>query len=110
MTRAERNEFWKQQVDEYAASGMSVRSYCQQQGIKEHQLGYWLRKQRHISVAGDGDAGGNGGWLPLRVVDGLAEAKSRGVCLRIGRVELMVERGFDAELLTAVLRVAGAAC
>ena len=37
---------WTSIVSDFNQSGLSIRKYCQQKNILEHQLGYQLRKRK----------------------------------------------------------------
>ncbi len=37
---------WTTVVRDFDQSGLSIRRYCQQKNIPEHQLGYYLRKRK----------------------------------------------------------------
>jgi hypothetical protein len=39
---------WKALIKEFETSGLNARQFSQQKQIKEHQLGYQLRKRRPI--------------------------------------------------------------
>ena len=36
--------FWELHVRQWQASGLSQVKYCEQHGLRAHQLGYWNRK------------------------------------------------------------------
>ena len=64
-------------------------------GLRPNQLWYWLRK-----FSTEANQPQNGRWIQL---DSLAPTGS-GVVLRIGNVALEVQRGFDPQVLTEVIR------
>ena len=42
--KAEQNRLWKQQLEEWTASGMSAKGWCRQQGMPYYKFRYWKRK------------------------------------------------------------------
>jgi len=104
----ERTAYWKQQVEAFEKSGMSRIAFCEQNQLKIYGLDYWRRRFSEPIRAG-ADAK-TSGWIPLQVKDNAAQEKAESICLRIGKVEIEISRGFDQELLAEVLRVVGPAC
>ena len=98
MTRAELREVWRERVAAFRASGMSVRRWCAEQGIKEHQLRYWLRRL-------DSDDTPGPRWIPVTLNGAGPWEEARGLVIRIGRATIEVEPGFDRTLLADVVRV-----
>lgn len=48
--RAERREFWREAVRLWADSGLSVREFCNREGLAEHAFYSWRRKLRPESI------------------------------------------------------------
>ncbi|MCR2831165.1 hypothetical protein NR402_12855 [Acidithiobacillus ferrooxidans] len=44
MTKDEKAAYWRQQVDGFQASGLSVKNYCAQEGIAVATLHYWRKR------------------------------------------------------------------
>ncbi len=105
---AEIIEYWQQQVRGYQESGVSRREYCQQHQIPIHRLGYWQRKLKKQAIRSLEKK--RMGWIPLQLCEEDPSNRDTGIRLRIGRVIVEVERGFDRQLLAEVLEVVGAAC
>ena len=101
----ETTAYWKQQVQEFGKSGLTRTAYCEQNQIKLFQFDYWRHK-----LSKPKGANSRPGWIPLRINDNGSREKSGGICLRIGKLEIEVRRGFDLELLAEVIRVVGPAC
>src|SRR5690606_10254815 len=87
----------------FRASGMSVRSWCAEQGIKEHQLRYWLRRL-------DSDDTQGPRWIPVTLNGAGPWEEARGLVIRIGRATIEVGPGFDRTLLADVVRVLTHCC
>ncbi|MDD5002729.1 MAG: hypothetical protein WC934_10455 [Acidithiobacillus sp.] len=50
MTKGEKAAYWRQQVDAFQASGLSVKNYCAQAGVAVATLHYW--RKRFADAAG----------------------------------------------------------
>lgn len=98
MTRVERREVWRERVRAFRASGQSVRSWCAEHGVKEHQLRYWLRRLHPADAPGPQ-------WIPVTLHGAGGWQETGGVLIRIGRATIEVEAGFDRTLLADVVRV-----
>ena len=48
----EKIEYWKQHDEEQRRSGLSIRAYCEQHQLKNHNLNYWREKFRRESEKG----------------------------------------------------------
>ncbi len=103
----ERAAYWKQQVEAFEKSEMSRFSFCEQNQLKIYGLDYWRRKfskleRKHADAKSE--------WIPLQVKDNAGQEKAASICLRVGKLEIEIRRGFDRELLAEVLRVVGPTC
>lgn len=95
MTEKTKQELWAERIEDFLASGLSQRAWCEQQGLRPNQLRYWLRKFRAETGPGTHIR-----WVSL---DAIAPS-GLGVSLRIGNVMLEIQRGFDQEVLAGVIR------
>ena len=93
--RQELRELWAERIDDFGASGLGQRAWSREHGLRPNQLWYWLRK-----FETETNQPQNGIWIQL---DSLAPTGS-SVVLRIGNVALEVQRGFDPQALTEVIR------
>lgn len=107
MTRIELRAMWRQRIEAFYESGMSVRAWCRAQGIKEHQARYWLRRFSPARQAAEETAGE---WVSVSVWPDEPALEDDLVVVRIGRASIEVRPGFDAELLVDVVKALSAAC
>lgn len=98
MSKQELREIWSARVAEFKASGQSVPAWCEDHGLKPHQLRYWLRKEKESSKPTE--------WIPLNP----AGSSETAVTLRVGHIALEVRPGFDPNLLLSVVKTLTALC
>jgi len=98
----DREEFWRKAMAEARGSGQSVRAFCHERGLKENLFYHWRREIR----TRDAEAGDRAGFVELFRAAG--QESRAGVSIRIGeRISIVLERGFDAAALKAVLVAVG---
>jgi hypothetical protein len=94
---AGKEEFWRATIAEAVSSGQSVGEFCQQRGLKAHQFYGWRRELR----LRDGEATDRSGFVELVRP---AVGNGTGVSIRIDdRLSIVLQRGFDREVLRAAL-------
>jgi transposase-like protein len=106
MTHARSREQWQARVLDYESSGLTMRTWCERNGVRDGKLRYWLKKAR--------DARQSQSWAGVEVLDEGVYEPSTGlepkVTVRIGAAVIEVRAGFNQSLLSEVLRVVVAAC
>lgn len=95
MTREERRGYWEQRLAVQAASGLSVRAWCHQEGVAYATFTYWRRRlQSDAAVA------------PLTLIRVKDEAHHRAsLQISVGGACIEVAPDFDANLLRRVVAV-----
>jgi putative transposase len=112
---------WKQIMQERTASGQSIRSYCEANGITRQAYFYWQRKLREaaaqqLSVTASASPDNEpqalipSGWAQACVSEEGAPKQEDSLTLRIGGAEIEVHQGFDEALLASVCRALSAQC
>jgi len=107
MTKTEERAVWQARVAAYRGSGQTVAAWCRTQGIKPHQMYYWIKR---LNASAPPSASKPAQWLPLVVEDQEASNTDKGLLVRVGPAVIEVPAGFDPELLTAVVRVLKTSC
>lgn len=97
--RQARRELWHERIKEFRASGQSVAAWGQAQGLKEHQVRYWLRRLSPVAKADVGAAT----WLPVRIAEEEYQKAPTGVVVRVGDAAIEVSPGFNRALLADVV-------
>jgi len=99
MTKAEHTvnrAAWEQRVSEFRASGLSVPRWCASQGIKAHQLRYWLKKYGPPEEPAVN-------WHPVYFSD-----PEPALTVKVGPAAIEVRSGFDPQLLVVVVKTLSA--
>jgi len=124
MTNAKRRKLWRDRVADYRASELSVRAWCERNGVTDNQLRYWLARideESPASERSEPEPGVKGSaWARVEIVEEASASESAGpesrsatesqVSVRVGAATIDVRPGFDARLLGEVLRVVVATC
>ena len=83
----EREAYWREQVQQQAASGVSVRQFCEERGLRESSFYAWRRTLRQRDQAASGPA-----FVPVMIAPHFASGGSRiTIELRGGRVMQLPE-------------------
>ena len=105
---------WAGIMGERAASGLSIRKYCEREGMHPNRYHYWQRRLR-IAAAGEIQAKKEevaqlppAGWMQISTTEEVSELKkpeNTGVMIEIGKSRVMVNETTGTELLTKVCKV-----
>jgi len=103
MTLAEREKYWRKQVENWQASGISMRAWCKAHDISEKNLSRWKRKltvetggAQEIQKAPDG-------WCEVETKR-TKQAIPSGIKLEINdQIRIELNRGFDHNLMREVI-------
>ena len=103
MTKNEKAAYWRQQVDGFQASGLSVKNYCAQEGIAVATLHYW-RKRFADAVEPRPIVHGTKGFLPVTLAPVRPSASPVEIMLLSGR-SLKLTAPMDTGWLHTLVRV-----
>jgi hypothetical protein len=92
--------YWRQQIEEMKASGLTRKAFCEKNQIKLSTLDYWRQK---LSAPEEKN---ETGWIPIKIADD----SSSGIEMRVGRITIAVKPGFDRTLLMELLQTISAPC
>ena len=106
MTRAERREMWVKRIQDYKASGQSVRKWSEANNVCEQQVHYWLRKFSEPKT----DESSLTAWLEAVVTNESRVAKQPLLFVKVGKAQIEVKPGFDPVLLAEVTKVLCSLC
>lgn len=95
-------QFWTEHIRQWAASGLSRRRYCNDNGLSYWTFREWQKRQSKGVNGGEGLVR-----LPREIITGDATFRSSIEILLPGSITIRVSRGFDAELLRDLIRELG---
>ena len=124
MTSGYRLQQWTGVMQKQKESGLNVKSFCEEAGIKEHRFYYWQRKLR--VVANDKltkDQGEKPGLVPakndtpvvwaeinMKTLNSTSTLENNSIKICRDGWAVVVEPGFDIGLLTEALRAVSRVC
>ena len=108
MTKDEKAAYWRQQVDGFQASGLSVKNYCTQEGIAVGTLHYW-RKRFADAAEPQSMVHKTDGFLPVTLAAVRPPISSVEIVLLSGR-GLKLTAPVDTGWLQTLVRVLESPC
>lgn len=106
MTQVDKRIEWKDRFDAWKASDLSVAEWCREQGVKDHQMYYWIRKFERDSLTSEPETSETQ-WLTVKVEDEPTSitTKLAPVFIHFGSISVEVRPGANMALLSDVVRV-----
>ncbi|MEL4029840.1 IS66 family insertion sequence element accessory protein TnpB [Caldifermentibacillus hisashii] len=103
MNDADKRIEWKARYDAWKTSGLSAAEWSRSQGIKTHQLYYWIRKFREDEVFQNEP---QTKWLTVNVQDiPSRHMDQESVLIHFETLSVEVRPGTNLNLLSDVVRV-----
>lgn len=100
MSSPELVQEWRERLEDYAQSEMTVQEWCDFNRTTIHQYYYWRR--RLAKPAPQNTA--NGTWQAINLVDTASPPTTKpSLSVRVAGADIEVEPGFDPNLLRAVV-------
>ena len=90
---------WRDRLEDFALSEMTVQQWCDFNAIPVPQYYYWRRRL----AAPKTDHSDNSTWMALTVTEPAPLPTTPGLTLRIAGAEIQITPGFDPALLRAVV-------
>ncbi len=100
LSKQERLDAWTTRIMECRNSGMSVRRWCQKNGLNEKTYYYWQRRLFHALSAQHECTGSFAELTPMARL-----STDAAVTVRIAGAEVDIHSGADAETISMVLRL-----
>ena len=98
---------WQDRVKDFRNSGLSMKKWSDQQGVKVHQLQYWCAKYPVEEV----DSSPKQKWASVNLINEKQPIiKSSNLKLSIGKCTIEINSGFDSSLLLEVIKVLSETC
>lgn len=90
---------WRDRLEDFAQSEMTVQQWCDFNVLPVHQYHYWRRRL----AAPKTDPHDHSTWMALSVVESPTLPTPSALTLRIAGAQIEVTSGFDPALLRAVV-------
>ena len=103
MLSLEERAVWEARVADQRSSGLSKRAWCEQHRVTQHQLVYWAKQ-----FWGTEKTEGVCAFKPVQIAEQQSVSSEISIHLNGARIE--VQRGFDQQTLSEVLRVVTSSC
>ncbi|MCL2768466.1 MAG: hypothetical protein FWE49_07060 [Synergistaceae bacterium] len=110
MTTEYRMVQWAEKMAERVGSGLSIKAYCEREGMPTNRYHYWQRRLRAMaakemaSMPIETGVQLPAGWIQAKTAED-KKAKSGEVAIEIGKCRVMANSSTDTELLAKVCRV-----
>jgi hypothetical protein len=100
MSNPQLAQEWRERLEDFALSEMTVQAWCDFNDVSVHQYYYWRRR---LATADDKNLA-SGRWQALQIVDAAPTLTAKaGLSIHIAGAEIAVAAGFDPALLRAVV-------
>ena len=106
--RSEKVEFWRQQMEGFAASGLSVKAYCAKQGIAVANWYYWRKRLSAHRLSREASVPG-AEFLPVHLADRSSGMPAVEIQLLSGR-SLKLSAPLDMSWLQSLVRILEESC
>lgn len=97
MNNESKLDLWKQRVEDYKASGLTMKEWAKHHDVKYHQLLYWVKRLNELNQS-------TVQWLPVHVSSNEVE-ESLPIKIHAGPFEIEVDSESDLKTLKRVLKV-----
>jgi len=90
---------WRDRLEDFALSEMTVQQWCDFNALPVHQYYYWRRRLANTQT----DHNDHPTWMALSVVEPAPLPTTPGLTLHIAGAQIQITPGFDPALLRAVV-------
>ena len=95
---------WDKLIEEFKASGKSQAQWCREKNLKIKAFSYQYRKRKRLIQNNPGDEQIN--WMPVK----LEQLTSSKLNVRVGKVIIEIENGYDERLLQSIVKSLESIC
>ena len=97
---------WEEKINQFKQSGQNQTVWCKEKGINLRTFNKWYNKFKNQAPANQA-AQGVQNWIPLEIVE---KTSNLPLNIKVGKVVIEVNEGFNPKLLSDVVKVLGATC
>lgn len=106
-------DIWRERLDDYSQSGLSVNAWCICRGFSIHQYYYWrkrvLQANSNNIATPSTPSSGIQPWIAVDIIDTVQSPQAPGgVSIRVAGAVIEVQASFDPAHLRAVVLALGA--
>ncbi|GGJ81527.1 hypothetical protein GCM10008982_33730 [Anoxybacillus voinovskiensis] len=106
MDKNELRQEWEQRIAAYRASGLTQATWCERNGVKIHQLKYWLKRIEGSNATPTPSTK----WASVVMVDPSSDNNEDSIQVKIGECSIEVKQGFNPSLFADVVKVLKTLC
>lgn len=104
MTKEEKRIEWKARFDSWKHSGLSVAEWCREEGIKDHQMYYWIHRFKDDSLVTEVHQDVQ--WLTVDLQnEPTGSLGDESIFIHVGQLSVEVRTGANMALLSDVVHV-----
>ena len=105
MSKQERLENWAARIMACRSSGMTIRAWCQENGLSEKTYYYWQRRLFQVLAEQQQQTIHQPAFAEITPTPNIQPSGGIAVTVRISGVEADIHNGADASTVETVLRV-----
>lgn len=107
MKNGTASEIWKSRVEEFLRTDKTQASWCKENNLAPKTFSYWYRrfKEQLFSIEKP-----KVNFMPIKVESELIPAPAVPIVIKIGATSIEIKSGFDAKLLSEVVKTLEAIC
>lgn len=105
MDKNELRQEWEQRIASYRASGLTQAKWCEMNGLKVHQLKYWIKRMEGSNAKPTPSTK----WASVVMADPSINEED-SIQVKIGECSIEVKQGFNPSLFADVVKVLKTLC
>ena len=111
MEKNQKRIKWRNIVNEFKKSGKSVPKWCESNGIKVHNLRYWLKKFNDETLITKSECQKETTeWVTVNTAEMNSKINKSPLKITIGKASIEVNNEFDPNLLKDVIKALSGLC
>lgn len=97
---------WKTRINDFKTSNLSMKKWCDKNGVKVHQLQYWLKKYQN----NDSNNISSNKWIEASINDNqdttvMKDTQDNLLIIKVGKFEVNIKSNIDSIQLKEVIKV-----
>lgn len=108
MTKTDYRNEWESRVVSFKSSGMGVTVWCKANDVNKERFKYWLYKQNKRKT--EPLAKKSNQWIAIETTPITLNKQENMLIVNVGQVSIQIKAGFDAVLLSDVVKALAGSC